>query len=231
MIKDVSGSGCGRENDLVAFLYGELDDADLKSFLAHRAECAICREESAAFHSVRESIVDWRNETLGRSAVIAPAIAPYARSERKSALVAIRAFFEFSPLWMKGAVGFAAVLFFIFAGLAITRQNTNPSASQPSLPQLAQPEFNAMVEKGVEKELARREANRETAISSAAPASDQRNNAGSSPAFVKAVVANSRNRNPRRPLTKIEREQLAVDLRLLSPNDDRVGLLDDQINQ
>ena len=64
-MKEVIAPQCGRENDLVGFLYGELNDAEAQTFQRHVRDCSSCNAELAAFSDVRESVVTWRNESLG----------------------------------------------------------------------------------------------------------------------------------------------------------------------
>ena len=86
-----------------------------------------------------------------------------------------------------------------------------------------------MVERGVQDALKRRVAQQDLA----APKTDQ----NSRPVLVSANnnrkrVANASRPDARRPLTRVEREQLAADLRLIPrTNDIELELLDDAINQ
>ena len=61
-------SNCGRANDLISFLYGELNDSQSQTFQRHLRECAQCNAEFAGFSNVRQSVVGWRNESLGAMA-------------------------------------------------------------------------------------------------------------------------------------------------------------------
>ena len=40
---------CGRENDLIGFLYGELNEVERIAFQRHLKECAACDTELAGF--------------------------------------------------------------------------------------------------------------------------------------------------------------------------------------
>jgi hypothetical protein len=51
--------GCGREELLVTVLYGEASAAERAEFETHRASCASCDEELAAFARVREELGGW----------------------------------------------------------------------------------------------------------------------------------------------------------------------------
>jgi Putative zinc-finger len=232
-MKELNAPNCGRENDLVAFLYGELTEKESQIFRRHLHDCAACSTELATFQTIRESVLTWRNESLG--GVMSPS--PHVDSSptrlvpgKPSAAAALREFFNLAPLWMKGALAFASILFCLFAGLAVAHlRSTPPAATATNQGGSANSEqqLNAMVEKRVQEELRRINA----------PA----DKGPPSPSNVLAVVQAPRrrvqsevanNRKARRPLSKTEREQLAADLRLISGRkESELDLLDDGINQ
>ena len=115
---------CERASDLIAFLYNEANESEKRDFELHLKECAGCREEVASFGLVRESITAWRDEAL--SGFVSTPLA--ATATKKSALAALRQFFDLSPLWLKGATAFAVVAFCVLAALAIL---TEPNAVAP----------------------------------------------------------------------------------------------------
>lgn len=220
---------CGREEELVGFLYSELDEVAAQAFRSHMAGCASCSSEVIAFRNVRQSVIDWRNESLSAQSPVV--LSNHRSSPRRSAAAAVREFFSLSPVWMKAAVGFASILFCIFAILAVSGLRKAPSqiaatagGNKPSVE-----EINAMVERRVQDELKRRVTQQELA----ARKTDQ-----NSPAVLVSAnnnrkrVANAPRPDARRPLTRVEREQLAADLRLIpGTNDIELELLDDAINQ
>lgn len=228
---------CGRENDLIGFLYGELNEVEAIAYQLHLKECAACNAALADLGEVRESVVAWRNESLGSvtfpTQVTTPPETPRATP---SAVAALREFFNLSPLWMKGAVAFAAVLFCVFAGLAVARLRGGPSpavAVAPAAPAQSQQELKALVEQGVQEELKRLKNSEATAPSQLTANDSSPGNPVKRIANRNAQVSLSAlSQKARRPLTKTEREQLASDLRLVSAkNDGDLDLLDDRINQ
>ena len=237
-MQEVDTPGCGRENDLVTFLYGELSDVEKRSFESHIHACRLCQAQASEFRSIRESVAEWRYESLGRGYVASVATSGLIDQRKRSSLAALRAFFDLSPLWMKGAVGFAAILFCIFAALAVARLRPTPARVATTNAQsqgYSQQEMNALVERRVQEELARRKL---TEAPSLVPPSlavkprtvQTRSRVFSSQSY--EVATDSRNGKARRPLSKTEREQLAADLRLVSSSNERgVDLVDDQINQ
>ena len=215
---------CARADELMGFLYGELSDVEAKAFRGHLQQCAICNSELSSFGDIRGSIVAWRNESfrsLSSPGVNLPATKP-------SALAALREFFNLSPAWMKVAVGFASFLFCVFAVLAAfgLRQSSDPAIVKVDKAPTAD-QIDLMVSQRVEDELKRLKAQSEPTV------------VDNQPAPIKETIARRRHRataryqnNARRPLTRVEREQLAADLRLTSsPDDNELDLLSDTINQ
>src|ERR1700687_3667040 len=123
---------CHRSEDLVTYLYNEASAAEAQDFAGHVETCEACRADFAVFNQVHESILLWRNEALGAALSPAPQPAPFlaeattdslqfVRHERKlPALAALREFFSVSPLWLRGATAFAALLLCVLAVLAIS---------------------------------------------------------------------------------------------------------------
>jgi hypothetical protein len=221
---------CERADDLISFIYGELSESDKRSFEQHRNDCSICESELAAFEPIRRSIVDWRDRSLGQVS----ASVPLMRLEpKRSALAAIRGFFDLSPLWMKGATAFAVLLFCVFAGLAFARLIEKPQP--PAAPSdFSTEKFKAAVQKEVALQLAekQRNANQNMTVQERNPAAPRpRQN---TPRLSERQVATTAEtpRQVRKPLTRAERAQLAADLRLIQDDDeDTLQLLGDRINR
>lgn len=226
---------CGRENDLIGFLYGELNESEALAFGRHLHECSACNTELAGLGPVRESIVAWRNEWLG--SIRLPAMADHSPAmpapSRPSAMAAWRAFFELSPLWMKGAVAFAAIAFCVFAGLAVASLRVRPQSAAVAAPSNSSQEFNVAVEARLREELQRiKDANAEQSASALAENNRAQKNSDKRITNHNPEIGRiNSSQKARRPLSKTEREQLAADLRLGSAGDSDLDLLDDKINQ
>jgi hypothetical protein len=215
---------CERTSDLIAFLYGEADEREARDFQLHLQQCTSCREEVESFGVVRESITAWRDEALA-GFVSTPVT---TQPQKKSALAALRQFFDLSPMWLKGATAFAAVTFCVLVGLVIFRSNNDHAASTKSKPGAV---YTAQdVDRIVKEALAQQssvkpaeETQPQVAVEAKPPAPKPKTSRASTPTqFAKS----------RRPLSKSEREQLAAELRLLSNDDDaNLHLLGDRINQ
>ena len=211
---------CERTSDLIAFLYNEADESERRDFELHLNECTGCREEVASFGVVRESITAWREEAL--SGFVSTPLAATAR--KKSAIAALRQFFDFSPLWLKAATGFAVVAFCVLAAAAL--MNVNRINRDESTENSDAVYTQADVDRIVKETLAKQQSSKPpeptikpdlTIVRSQKP---------------KRVKTQTTVAKSRRPLTRAEREQLAADLRLLSTDDESgLNLLGDRINK
>ncbi|HJU93144.1 MAG TPA: zf-HC2 domain-containing protein [Pyrinomonadaceae bacterium] len=210
---------CERASDLIAFLYDEASESEKRDFELHLNNCAACQEEVASFGLVRESVIAWRDEAL--SGFVST---PLPTTTKKSALAALRQFFDLSPLWLKAATACALVAFCILAALAINRTERGSDGSTAKNPDAiyTQDDVARMVKQALETQ----KSSNQTALALKEPVAKEQ-----SPK-PRRVPAQRQSAQSRRPLTRAEREQLAADLRLLSM-DDEVGLnlLGDRINQ
>jgi hypothetical protein len=216
---------CERASDLIAFLYGEAEERETRDFEVHLRQCSTCREEATSFGFVRQSITAWRDEALA-GFVSTPVT---AQPKTKSALVALRQFFDLSPLWLKGATVFAAMAFCVLAGLVMFKSNNNQISSRDMNPGAVYTEqdVNRIVKEALAKQQNTPAPTVETPreievkVKSAKP-EPKRSRVSSSTQFARS----------QRPLSKAEREQLAAELRLLSTGDDAtLHLIGDRINQ
>lgn len=204
---------CERAPDLMAFLYDEMDERETREFRLHLQQCGGCREELASFGVVRESISAWRDEALS-GFVSTPLV---AQRPAKSALAALRQFFDLSPLWLKAATGFAVVAFCVLAGLLFVNIRKGPAVAVKSDAVYTQQDVDRLI-KEAKDALASQQQPTQTPqiVVSAEPPKSRK-----SPRQVT---------KDRRPLSRAEREQLAADLRLLTTDDDALDLPGDRIN-
>jgi hypothetical protein len=234
-MKEANSQSCAREHELIGFLYGVLDEVERLAFQHHLNQCGSCSAELSGFRNVRESVVAWRNESLGSiglSVHAVPTLAPLSQ-QKHSALAAVREFLNLSPLWMKGAVAFAAVLFCVLAVIAVARLGDKQPVvmvANPIQSIHSQQQIDAIVKQRVQDELERIKNSQTTDI--VATAEDRIPPKRVLKPGTKNIGDNSHGYSARRPLSKTEREQLATDLRLLSSNNDSdLDLLQDRINQ
>ena len=217
---------CERAGDLVSVLYGEATEREQREFELHLKDCGNCRGEFAAFAQVRESIGEWRDEAL-TGFVSSPVV---AAPPRKSAFAALRQFFDLSPLWLKGAVGFAVVVFGVLIVLAFGRFSAPSSQVQIAGGNPAAVYTKEDVARAVADALAKQEAlakqgalaqkGLEQPVSQAPKSLVAASSSGSKNASVAKVTTVTRAPHERRPFSRAEREQLAAELRLLSGADE-----------
>jgi hypothetical protein len=226
---------CDRANDLIAFLYGELTEPETRSFERHKRDCVACSSELASFASIRQSIGMWRNRSLGMNpdTSTATSAAPVVQTGR-SALAAIRGFLDLSPLWMKTATAFAAVLLCVLAGLAFARMIQKPQPTQQPAAYSAE-DFKIAVEKETAarlSELKEKEKQNRQVVEREANAAPRKQQNTIKETQRQTIAIADTPRKIRKPLTRAEREQLAADLRLTSDDDeDSLQLLGDRINR
>jgi hypothetical protein len=225
---------CHRAEDLVTYLYDEANEAEARDFANHAEACDACRAELALFTQVHESILLWRNEALGsafNTAVLpAPAVTEAGPTSiqtvqperRLSALSALRKFFSVSPLWMRAATAFAALIFCVLAVLAISRAWNKPSqvaSSQTKSDAYIKEQFEAAVAKEVQRRMDGLRSNDRSASSGSTAAKDKPNEKNRPPHL--AVNRTQPKVHPR-GLSRQERVQLAADLRLIPRDEDEL---------
>ena len=217
---------CHRAEDLVSYLYGEVSAAEARDFAEHLERCDSCQTEFQSFQHVHQSIVCWRNETLGTTAPVAAAVASECEFEptllpatrARSARAAFRQFFSVSPLWLRGATAFAGLLVCVLIALAVSRLWTRTPA-----PQRAASNANKVYNEDDFRKAVQAEVDKQVNIFKNSQASD---------AIPKTSVAAPRPsinakrtqvaRGPRVRLSPQEREQLAADLRLIPGREDQL---------
>lgn len=223
---------CDRENDLITFLYGECDETEARNFEQHLRTCSVCESDLAGFRHVRNSMTAWRSEVLGVTETVksSPITTEAPVTRQRSAVAAIREFFNLSPLWLKGAVAFASILLCLFAASTIFNMRKPSVASIDKV--YTEEEVNSRVNEAVAA--AKQEFDKERMVQSQNESqSDQNAQMQDGPVSSdRVVVASQTKRSQTRPLSRVERQQLAADLRLISSSDEpSLDLLGDRINQ
>ena len=217
---------CDRADDLISFLYGEADENEARDFKQHLQACSNCQREYASFGEVRGSIAQWKTEAFSAPRI---EMVPSATATRqRSAVAALREFFALSPLWLKGAVSFAAVAFCVMVIMSLNR-------TTPAPPTIASDNGARYTQQQVNEAVARALADQANKFASTTAVKNQTDEKRS-PESIKSRQVPPTNRSSQwassRPLSKAERKQLAADLRLFSAHDeDTLNLLSDRINQ
>lgn len=224
-MKEIGKLICERSDDLISFLYHELDEQECRAFEQHLADCASCSRELSSFSEIRNGVVAWREQSLG---VInyRPNLA-FGFAEKRSAVAAIRQFFVLSPFWLKGSVALASLLLFAAVAFLVVSLKAKPAAPLASTDKVySEADLRAKVEEGVQarlKELTPQgDAVKEDSMQKPLLVQQSKPKAKSLGSYVKTRRA---------PLTASERQQLAADLRLISGSEDDLNLLGEQINR
>src|SRR5215813_9219643 len=217
---------CERADDLLSYLYGEANEAQAQSFELHLKQCKSCSTELTSFGQVRNSMVTWRDEILDSFVTWPLAAAP----RKKSALAALKGFFDLSPLWMKGAAALATVLFCVLVLLTVREfgKQTPIAPIQTDEAKYTQ----AQVDEIVSRALVQQATNTQQQQTTEAPRVMAQRNQNERKRSNPSLINSTQEARGRRPLSKSERQQLAADLRLLAPQDDGgLNLIGDRINQ
>jgi anti-sigma factor RsiW len=221
---------CERGIDLIALLYGELDDESAQDLDRHLLSCQECSAELNAFKEIRSSVGAWRQATVGATAPVSLAASNVVEREsgprQPSAIAAVRKFWELSPPWMRGSLAFAAVLLCVVSVIAVSHLfEKDTPINLATEKRYSEKELQVKIEEALKAGLAPQ------ALPESSPSSAIKNDSLTSK---KKGVNRSADRLAtgtrvrRGPLTKAEREQLAADLRLTIPADDsELDLLDD----
>jgi hypothetical protein len=238
---------CHRAEDLVTYLYGEANEAESRDFADHLQQCDACRLEFAVFHQVHDSILAWRNEALGSAfSPVAVSVestvdsAQFVQPERKlPALAALREFFSVSPLWLRAATGFAALLLCVLAVLTISRSWNRPVqvankepvkfADPDREPRYSQQDVDKAVKKRLDEIAHFNNQQTSPKDNDASTAKNPADNANRNQVAVNRVQPKT---SRPRGLSRQEREQLAADLRLIPRDEDELPfVLSDEPNQ
>lgn len=210
---------CHRSEDLVTYLYGEAGAAEAQDFGEHIQQCDACRAEFGVFNQVHESIVIWRNEALGTASIRQDAVIPevnfdssrVVHGRRLSAFAALREFFTVSPLWLRGATAFAALLLLVLGLVSISRLMQKPVEVVKDNEKIyTRQDFEAEVNKQVKQKTADLNNNQSAPANQAVkekPKSNVSQQLASNRSPLKASGIKS--------LSRKERLQLAADLQLI----------------
>jgi C4-dicarboxylate-specific signal transduction histidine kinase len=225
---------CHRAEDLVTYLYGEATIEEARDFNAHMQQCDACRAEFNVFNQVHESIVTWRNETLGPIASplraredtsdVGPEIVQHGR--RLPAFAALREFFTVSPLWLRGATAFVGLLLCALLVFAVSRMWRQPTSNAGNEAKYTEQQLREEVEKQVAERIAK--LNQTQAQN---PAGEKEIPEPQPPNQV-ATYRNRPRTQPRARLTREERVQLAADLGLIQGREEETPfVLPEEPNQ
>ena len=104
-------SSCDFTEQIVSYLYDEINVSEKSRLESHLRSCQSCAGEIAGFDSIRSSIQEWRAEDFASLTI--PVIELPQTEKRadvsRSPLETIRAYFAFSPKWMPIAAAMSVI--------------------------------------------------------------------------------------------------------------------------
>lgn len=111
---------CAHADDLLAYLYNEMVQADRDGFELHLADCTACIDDFAELSQSRYPVYEWKQlefETLVTPVIVLPvaSVSWFGKA---------RAAFSFSPGYSIAAAGFGAILFAVAVGYAVFVQES-----------------------------------------------------------------------------------------------------------
>lgn len=62
MLNNGNKQTCGSADDIISYIYDEIDTADRRKFETHIAVCGVCTDEFAAISNARFSVFEWQKE-------------------------------------------------------------------------------------------------------------------------------------------------------------------------
>ncbi len=139
-------SDCGFSEQLVSYLYNEINGAEKLNFETHLRSCAICTDEFATFSGVQYSINDWKLQDFSTLETpvfeISPKISRFVKtqelSENKGSwLPGLRRLFSLSPRsWSLAAASFAILTVCVVIVLLAVNYKKANEYSQNNAPKI-----------------------------------------------------------------------------------------------
>ncbi|MBX7173189.1 MAG: hypothetical protein K1X72_19625 [Pyrinomonadaceae bacterium] len=140
---------CNFAEEIISYLYNEMNHSEKINFETHLPDCAFCAREIADFTSVRSEIINWKSNEF--DLVPTPVIEiPYENSVQvvranpisRPWYAGIREYFSLSPIWLTASTAMA--LLAICIGLVLVTINSlknpndkiaqkNPPVSTPTI--------------------------------------------------------------------------------------------------
>ncbi|MCS6884712.1 MAG: zf-HC2 domain-containing protein [Acidobacteriota bacterium] len=107
---------CDRKEDLITYLYGEMDAEQERAFRRHLLSCSSCRVEEASFRAVRTSLQSWQ---LGDVPQI---VVPLEATKRKSIAEYLEEMLAVFPMLRYAAVSAVACLVMLTVAAALNTE-------------------------------------------------------------------------------------------------------------
>jgi hypothetical protein len=148
MTNNNNPAGCGRKEDLVAYLYDEANAEERASFERHLADCRSCHSELNSFVRVRDDLRAWEVGFIPRTEIILSKSGSKSRS--KSGMDSLREFLNLFPAWARGAALTAASLASLLFALSFAGVDINPNGRRAAA--MNQEQIESLVKEAVARE-------------------------------------------------------------------------------
>lgn len=133
---------CGRKEDLVTYLYSEMNAPERANFDNHLLECESCKSELLAFGRVRDDLSIWQVGFAPRTEFVPP----------RTRIAVLRELIGMFPVWARGLALAGATAAILLVALSVLAANGGQSSSQNAL---SQHQVEAIVNRAVAEERAR----------------------------------------------------------------------------
>lgn len=115
MLDNVNKNNCGSSDEMVSFIYGEIDDDGRRLFERHLAECVRCTDEFTAISNARFSVFEWQKDEFANIptptfVIPGPIVQPNVESRPAGLFAGLRAIFDFS-YWPIAVAASVLILF------------------------------------------------------------------------------------------------------------------------
>ncbi|MFN2501339.1 MAG: anti-sigma factor [Pyrinomonadaceae bacterium] len=64
MVNNGNNTNCNLQDELISYIYGEIEAANRAAVESHLVDCASCTDEFTALSSARHSVFEWQRETF-----------------------------------------------------------------------------------------------------------------------------------------------------------------------
>ncbi len=128
---------CEFTEEIISYLYDELNSTDKLRFESHLVNCGFCPAEISSFGVVRASIIEWKKvefDVLSTPIIEIPALQPARQivSVSRPWYAKIRDLFSLSPAWMTATTAVAVVVICVGLGFVLisSLRNTTDFAQE-----------------------------------------------------------------------------------------------------
>jgi anti-sigma factor RsiW len=141
---NIDKNSCGRQADLVSYLYDEMNANERDSFEQHLEICPSCRTDLNAFQRVRDNLSNWQLGFFPRTEIAIP----------RPKVGWVREWLFSFPAWARGAALTSAALSLLLIAITFAAGRIGLYSSNPAM---TQAQIEALIKDAVAAERARME--------------------------------------------------------------------------